>query len=215
MENIDCYNCTFLNEKVILNDHGIGFCNICNAKIIIKCSFCTVINFYHHEKCRVCENNIPKQQNINMKVSEKEERIIKNLEKAFTQIPESFIKVDMLYIPCQINGIDMKAFIDTGAQMSIMSQDIAVICGVDQIIDNKYKGEAIGVGKSKIIGKIHLLDIIVRGNILPCSFTILENNSLDLILGLDMLLSHGCILDLKQRKLIINDNEIEFIKKNN
>jgi len=214
MENIDCYNCTFLNKKVILNNNQVGNCDICNAKIIIKCSFCTVINYYHDEKCKVCNSILPKDQNISMELSEKDDQIIKNLEKAYNQIPESFIKVDMLYIPCQINGVDIKAFIDTGAQMSIMSQNIAVICGVDQIIDNKYKGEAVGVGKSKIIGKIHLVDIVVRGNILPCSFTILENNSIDLLLGLDMLLSHGCILDLKKRKLIINGNEIDFVKNN-
>jgi DNA damage-inducible protein 1 len=214
MENINCYNCTFLNEKITINESGIGKCIICNATIAVKCSHCTVINNYQNQKCKVCENDIPKNQNINMQVSEKESRIIKNLETAFTQIPESFIKVEMLYIPCQINGVDMKAFIDTGAQMSIMSQNVAAICGIDEIIDEKYKGVAIGVGKSKIIGKIHLVDIIVRGNILPCSFTILENNDLDLLLGLDMLLSHGCVLDLKRRKLIINGNEVDFIKKN-
>jgi len=146
----------------------------------------------------------------------KEITIQKNYELAYQTIPESFIPIEMLYFDCLINGFPVKAFIDTGAQSSIMNFTLAKKIGCADLIDQKYKGKAVGVGSQKIYGKIHLLDIeIVEKNIcLPCSFLILKKMDIDIIFGLNMLMSHGVILDLKNKYMIINDIHINFCKKN-
>ena len=49
---------------------------------------------------------------------------------------------------------------------------------------------AIGVGSSKILGRVHIVDMEVLGEHFTCSFTVLEDNKVDLLFGLDNLKRH-------------------------
>ena len=55
----------------------------------------------------------------------------------------------------QVNGQPIKAFVDSGAQSSIMSQDCARRCNLLHLLDKRFQGMAVGVGSGKIVGQIH------------------------------------------------------------
>jgi len=48
-----------------------------------------------------------------------QENINSNMEMAMEVVPEAFTQIFMLYINCEVNGIKTKAFVDSGAQMTI------------------------------------------------------------------------------------------------
>lgn len=66
-----------------------------------------------------------------------------------------FGSVEMLYVNMEINGVAVKTFVDSGAQMTIMTFDFAEKCFLSHLIDKRFQGMAIGVGSSKIVGRIH------------------------------------------------------------
>lgn len=124
-------------------------------------------------------------------------------QSALEHMPESFGSVVMLYVKVRVNGHDLKAFVDSGAQMTIMSAACAERCGITRLIDRRFQGVAVGVGRQKILGRVHMYSLEIAGDHLPTSFSILENQPMDMLLGLDMLRRHQCCIDLRQNRLLI------------
>ena len=124
------------------------------------------------------------------------------------EYPEAMSKVLMLYIPARINGHEVQAFCDSGAQMTIMSKKVAMQCGIFDMLDDRFQGIASGVGTGKILGRIHLVELQLQSPDgvqyhFHCTITVMDDaakgaTDMPFLLGLDMMKRHQCQIDLEK-----------------
>ncbi|CAH8260310.1 unnamed protein product [Arabidopsis lyrata] len=134
--------------------------------------------------------------------------IDENWEAALEHNPEGFARVIMLYVDMEVNGVPLKAFVDSGAQSTIISKSCAERCGLLRLMDQRYKGIAHGVGQSEILGRIHVAPIKIGNNFYPCSFVVLDSPNMEFLFGLDMLRKHQCTIDLKENVMTVGGGEV-------
>ncbi|CAL5335486.1 unnamed protein product [Camellia sinensis] len=143
--------------------------------------------------------------------------IDENWAAALEHNPEGFARVVMLYVDMEVNGVPLKAFVDSGAQSTIISKSCAERCSLSPImsslrllrlLDQRYKGIAHGVGQTEILGRIHVAPIKIGSAFYPCSFLVLDSPNMDFLFGLDMLRKHQCMIDLKENVLRVGGGEV-------
>ncbi|OZJ05488.1 hypothetical protein BZG36_01627 [Bifiguratus adelaidae] len=143
----------------------------------------------------------------------KRENIAANLEAAMEYNPESFARVTRLYVRAEINGRQLVALVDSGAQSTVISPETAEACGLLRLMDTRFSGVAQGVGTAKILGRIHSAQMKLDNNVfVACSFYVVEGKGSEMLFGLDMLKRHQASIDLRKDALIIADAEILFLK---
>mgnify|MGYP001611790822 FL=1 len=137
-----------------------------------------------------------------------QENVDHNYVDAMEYTPESFVRITMLYVPCAVNRHDLLAFVDSGAQMTVMGKQTAERCNIMHLLDRRMAGMAVGAGQCRILGRVHMTMVIVGGIALPMSVSVLENDSVDFIVGLDQLRRHQMCIDLKENKLRIDRENV-------
>ncbi len=63
-----------------------------------------------------------------------------------------------------------------------------------------------GVGVANIVGRVHCAEMTIQGQVFPVSLTILEDDKMPFLFGLDMLKRHRIIIDLCSNHLVFSEH---------
>lgn len=119
-------------------------------------------------------------------------------------IDDECFPFEPLQIQCEINGYLIPAIVDTGAQVTVMSESCARRCRVANQIDRRFSGKAVGIGSSDILGMINQLLMRIGPISYHNKVSILRQSRVDLIVGLDFLRRFSAEINLGQRILKLN-----------
>ena len=129
---------------------------------------------------------------------------------AIEQYPELFMRVDMLFIEAKIETVPLTAFVDTGAQVSIISVATAKKCNIHHLIDKRFATTMMGVGTQKSVGRIHVVQLQIADKFVPISVTVLENFDYDLLIGIDTMRRHRAITNFQDSFFEISGSRVGF-----
>ncbi|KAK5970555.1 Peptidase A2 domain-containing protein [Trichostrongylus colubriformis] len=126
------------------------------------------------------------------------------LQRAASAFPECFTKIPLLYLRCSLNGREVLALVDTGAQTSIISFDAVKKCDMIDAVDGRFRVEANGVGGTRSsLGRIFAGDVLISGMNIVCSFDVLPTDvqDADIIIGLDVLTKNQAVINISERTI--------------
>lgn len=130
--------------------------------------------------------------------------VSENRKLSLEHIPKVYRNpVPMLRMSCNINGQSIRAIIDSGCNITVMSKQAAKRCGFRKIIDpqERIKVRGAGGGATYVIGVMHCTLIEIGDFSIPCTVVILDKLSEELILGLDILLHRMIDIDIRSKSL--------------
>ncbi|GMR33791.1 hypothetical protein PMAYCL1PPCAC_03986, partial [Pristionchus mayeri] len=134
------------------------------------------------------------------------ENVERMYKEAFERMPEAFMPIHMLYIKIVVNGVPTFAFIDSGAQISIMSHSFAKQADLDRIIDTRVRKVVHGIGGAdRQVGSIYCCEFEIGDVKFEAKVDVMNHND-PVLIGLDFMRRHRCCIDLARNRLTFTEN---------
>ena len=110
-------------------------------------------------------------------LTEEQKEIRRQREELANSYPELMIGGDLVFIPLRVNGVLINAMIDCGAQECVCSVSLCRKCHLEKQIDKTFSRTFAGMGQSKSIGTVHLVQMHFGNTVRMCSVHVLDENS--------------------------------------
>lgn len=125
-------------------------------------------------------------------------RSLQKLHSSSTSVrPDSgpYKKVELLFVDCLLNGTEVQGVIDTGAQYSTISKQLAQKCRISYLIDERFATEAHGVGQQPVIGRIFGINLEISWLMVTINFVVINSFHSDyFLIGQDFLQANDCVI---------------------
>ena len=127
--------------------------------------------------------------------------------------PELLIPGDLVFIKVKINGIEMPAMLDTGAQESIIPLKFARQANLEYQIDYRRSVSYQGVGHMNSIGTIYVVPMIIGTQYCLTTLNVFDEKSPlnHLLIGINTIRSLGLSLNFTKNCVEINGEQVPFL----
>ena len=122
-----------------------------------------------------------------------------------------------IYLPTTINNVQVNFIVDTGAQSTSITEEVAQATSISRVLNDAVKTEVSGVGKGMTVGFVQSCDLCIQGEYFPLHCQVMPTSTMSgvCLLGLDFLKEYRGIIDLVQQKLTLELNgkkiEVDFV----
>jgi predicted aspartyl protease len=102
-----------------------------------------------------------------------------------------------IHLSVEINHYLIEGLVDTGASMSIMAASVVRELGLMHLVSGSETYKTASSAVTQALGRIEEVPIKVGGVQCSMTFMIVDTDSYDILLGLDMLIKIGAIVDIE------------------
>lgn len=107
----------------------------------------------------------------------------------------------LVEVMCDINGFKVPAVVDTGSEITVMSESCARRCKIFNAVDTSFAGKVNGVGTGEIIGAVENQSLHIGKLRFGTKLSVLRKCRRDLIVGLDVLERFQSEIKLSERSM--------------
>jgi DNA damage-inducible protein 1 len=102
-----------------------------------------------------------------------------------------------LHLSVEINSCLIKGLVDTGASMSVMAAAVVRELGLMHLVSRSETYKTASGAITQALGQIREVPIKVGGVQCDMTFMVVDIDSYDVLLGLDLLIKIGAIVDVE------------------
>ncbi len=103
-----------------------------------------------------------------------------------------------LHLSVEVNNYLVKGLVDTGASMSVMAVTVVRELGLMHLVSGSETYKTTSGAVTQALGRIDEVPIKVGGVQCNMTFMVVDTDSYDVLLGLDLLINIGAIVDVEQ-----------------
>jgi predicted aspartyl protease len=103
-----------------------------------------------------------------------------------------------LHLPIEVNHYLVEGLVDTGASMLVMATSIVQELGLMHLVSGSETYKTASGAVTQALGRIEEVPIKVREVQCSMTFMVVDTDSYDILLGLDLLIKIGAIVDIEQ-----------------
>jgi len=104
-----------------------------------------------------------------------------------------------LHLSVEVNGYLVEGLVDTGASMSVMAAAVVRELGLMHLVSGSETYKTASGVVTQALGRIDEVPVKVGGVLCTMTFMAVDTNSYDVLLGLDLLIKIGAIVDVERR----------------
>lgn len=153
----------------------------------------------------------PEQQSRMAHIQQNRGAVEQSMAEVYENYPQLLVNnTHSICLRMTLNGAADTCIVDTGAEFNTLSLATARRCGIDSLVDYGVAGRAVGVGASKIVGKLHLVEVRFGSKVLPMNFVVLEDEC-PTLLGMSCLRMYRAVVDLSNMTVVLDGERVDIL----